>query len=89
MSFKPYHKPNNNPVYINKDSNHPPSVIKELCKSIGKRISDISSDEIIFNESVGLYENALKASGFNEKLEYHEKSRNKSRCERNKEKEKA
>ena len=73
MSFKPYLKPNNNSVYINKDSNHPPSVIQEICKSIGKRISDISSNEIIFNESVCLYENALKASGFNQKLEYHEK----------------
>ena len=70
MSFKPYCKPNNEPTYINKDSIHPTSVLKELCKSIAKRISEISSNEIIFKESIGLYQNALKTSGFNEKLEY-------------------
>jgi len=73
MSFKPYRKPNNDPIYINKDSNHPPSVLKELSKSIGKRISEISSNQTIFNESIGLYEDALKRSGFNEKLEYVER----------------
>ena len=70
MSFKPYRKPNNEPTYINKDSNHPTSVLKELCKSIAKRISEISSNKIIFKESIGLYQNALKTSGFIEKLEY-------------------
>ena len=39
MSCKPYGKPNNDPVYINKDSNHPPSVLKQVPISIGKRIS--------------------------------------------------
>ena len=70
MSFKSYRKPNNEPTYINKDSNHPTSVLKELCNSIAKRISEISSNEIIFKESIDLYQNALKTSGFNEKLEY-------------------
>ena len=28
--YKPYRKPNNNPVYINKDSNHPTLILKEL-----------------------------------------------------------
>ena len=29
-TFKPYCKPNNIPVYINKHSNHPPSIIKNV-----------------------------------------------------------
>ena len=37
--FKPYRKPNDDPLYINRHSNHPPSIIKQLPTSINKRIS--------------------------------------------------
>ena len=33
--LKPYRKPNNDPVYVHKDSNHPLQVLKELSKIIG------------------------------------------------------
>ena len=32
--YKPYHKPNNSPIYINKNSNYPPNILKQLPKSI-------------------------------------------------------
>ena len=35
--YKPYREPNDNPIYINKQSNHPPNVLKQLPKSIAKR----------------------------------------------------
>ena len=69
-TFKPYRKPNNDPLYINMKSNHPPSVLKHIPKGIGKRLSEVSSSEEIFKEAVPLYEDALKASGFDEKLVY-------------------
>ena len=47
-NYKPYRKPNNLPVYICKHSNHPPSILNELPKSIAKRISDLCSSENIF-----------------------------------------
>ena len=47
-TYQPYRKPDNTPVYINKRSNHPPVVLKQLPKSIPKQISDISSDETFF-----------------------------------------
>ena len=37
--YKPYMKPNSNLTYIHKQSNHPPSIIKNLPKSINKRLS--------------------------------------------------
>ena len=46
--YKPYRKPNNKPIYINKQPNHPPNVLKQLSKSIAKRISDTSSKKDIF-----------------------------------------
>ena len=73
MKFRPYRKPNNDPIYINKNSNHPTNVLKQLPKAIEKRISEISSCKDIFDTSIGLYEKALKESGFNEKLVYQEK----------------
>ena len=57
-------------MYINKNSNHPPIVLRQLAKSISKRISETSSNEGIFKESITIYEEALKKSGFHEKREY-------------------
>ena len=48
-TYQPYGKPDNMPVYISRKSNHPPTIIKEIPKTIVKRISDISSSKVIFN----------------------------------------
>ena len=40
------------PVYIDRKLNHPPTIIKEIPRAIAKRILDISSSEIVFNESI-------------------------------------
>ena len=54
-TYQPYHKPNNEPVYIHKQSNHLPNILKELPKSINKRISDIFYDEHVFNNTKETY----------------------------------
>ena len=61
---------NDEPLYINKHSNHSPSVLRQLPKSISKWISEISSNEVIFKQSVPIYEKAVKDSAFNDKLIY-------------------
>ena len=43
-SFKPYQKPDGIIQYINKESNHPPSITEHLPASIEKRLSNNSSD---------------------------------------------
>ena len=75
-TFKPYRKPNNDPIYVHKDSNHLPQVLKELPKTIGKRISTISSSREIFESSKIEYENALKISGYKDRLVYENSSVN-------------
>ena len=66
--YKPYRKPNNKPIYINKESNHPPNVLKQLPKSIAKRKSDASSSKDMFDKSISIYQNALYESCFKEEL---------------------
>ena len=63
-SYKPYMKANSVPVYINKSSNHPPQALKELPKTIKKRISSISSSKEISNNSKTIYEDTLKRVDF-------------------------
>ena len=68
--YKPYRKPNDDPLYIHKHSNHPPSILRQLPASINKRISTLSSDKQVFDDAVQTYQNALGHSNFNHKLEY-------------------
>ena len=69
-SYKPYKKPNDTPMYINTKSNHPPPIIKNIPDMISKRLSNISSNEQLFNESTHDYTSALEASGYTEPLSY-------------------
>ena len=70
MVFKPYRKPNDNPMYINNPSNHPPIVLRQLAKSASNIILEISSYEQRCKESIPIPEEALKNSGFHTNLEY-------------------
>ena len=58
--YKPYREPNNSPIYIKKNSKHPPNILKQLPKSIAKSISELSSSEEIFNKSIEIYSKELK-----------------------------
>ena len=51
-TYRPYQKENNQIKYINIESNHPPSIIKQLPLSIESRLSSLTSSEEIFNDSV-------------------------------------
>ena len=39
--YRPYKKSNEDPLYIDRNSNHPLTVIKQITKAQSKRISDI------------------------------------------------
>ena len=69
-TYLPYRKPDNPPVYISCCSNHPPTVIKHLPKSISKRLSDLSPNEEIFEIAKPAYRDTLNKRGFQEKLSY-------------------
>ena len=47
-SYRPYKKTNEETNYIHVNSDHPPSIIKEIPRSIEKRLSILSSSKNIF-----------------------------------------
>ena len=57
-TYRPYRKPNDNLMYIDINSNHPPSIKKQIPVSISKRISKLSSNEEIFNNNIRTYSDA-------------------------------
>ena len=82
LSYRPFRKDAKVPLYIHKQSNHPPHIKKELPKMIGKRVSQLSSSKAIFENEATIYNAALKNAGYDEELEYVEtcpQKRNKRR----------
>ena len=62
-----YEKENNQIKHINTESNHPPSIIKQITISIESLLSSLSSSEKVFSES---YQDVLDKSGCIHKLKY-------------------
>ena len=84
-SYRPFNKTNNEINYIHKQSNHPPSIIKQLPLSVERCLSKLSSNEKIFNDSIPIYQEALIKAGSNHKLTYQkqgQKKENSQQCKR-------
>ena len=58
-SYRPYRKPNDETHYIHIQSDHPPSITKQLPRSIEKRLSQLSSSKDIFYKTAPYYEQRL------------------------------
>lgn len=43
--YQPYRKPGDRPIYVNSDSNHPPSVLKHVPTGVISRIKQLSCDQ--------------------------------------------
>ena len=85
-SYRPYRKPNKETNYIHVNSDHPPSIIKEIPRSIEERLSILSSSKNIFQESAIYFKKCLRNSGNKTKLQYQqpkENNQNKKKRKRN------
>ena len=51
--YKPYKKPNDTLLHINKSSNHPPQIINQLPRIISDRLSRNSLNKKVFNTCKG------------------------------------
>ncbi|GFS06185.1 inositol hexakisphosphate and diphosphoinositol-pentakisphosphate kinase 2 [Elysia marginata] len=86
---KPYKEPNHRITYIHKESNHPPSIIKNLPQGIEKRRTNNSSDAKIFEDAAIPYNEALKKNGHVKGMKYAGKKTNTTTENENKRKETA
>lgn len=78
----PYMKNNNTIKYVNINSNHPRTILKNIPAGINQRLSNLSSDSEIFRESATPYQKALEESGYKYKLQYEPSTRNNSDAEK-------
>ena len=69
-TYEAYNKPQNVPQYVHIQSNHPPSVIRNIPASVNKRLSKISSSENMFKKAVPMFQQAIDKSGYNYQLKY-------------------
>ena len=79
--YRPYSKPNNTAIYVNKKSNHSRNIIQMIPTSVNRRLSDISSDKDEFIASSQEYQNSLNEAGHDHKLIFE--PRNEQRRNRN------
>ena len=68
--YKPFTKPNHTPKYVNKKSNHPPNVTKNIPEGVNQRLSENSSNEEVFKQEAPIYQEALKKSGYDYTLKF-------------------
>ena len=63
-SFRPCRKADNLTKYVNRQSNHPPSIIRNILDMIAHCINDTSSTQDIFDCAKPYYKYALKRSTY-------------------------
>ena len=80
-THEPYAKPNNTPLYVHRESNHPHSILKNIPLAINKRLSEISSDKESFDKAAPTYQQALDKSGYKHQLRFDATSKDQTRSE--------
>ena len=80
--FKPYMKPNDTPIYVHSQSNHPPGILKNIPQSVNRRLSTISSNQEMFEETKNPYQEALKKSGYEFELKFNPPTQNQKKSGR-------
>ena len=68
--YKPFRKDNNKPNYINIRSCHPPCIKRDLPCMVEKRLSNLSSNNHLFESEKNIYQEALETSGYKHKLRF-------------------
>ena len=74
-TYLPYLKDNNEIIYLNTESNHPPSIINQLPKSIELRLSQLSANKEIFKNSVTPCNEVLTKAGYKHQMRYQQNIR--------------
>ena len=63
-------KPNNTPLYVHHNSNHRPTIIRNIPLAINRRLNGISSTREAFERATPEYQRALNKSRYTQQLQY-------------------
>ena len=69
-TYRDFSKVNHVPLYVHKESNHPPAVTKCIVKGVGQRLSANSSNQQMFDAAKDMYQEQLNNAGYSEELKY-------------------
>ena len=73
-TYKTFNKPNNTPLYVHKQSSHPPNVTKNIPLAVNQRISGNSSNQKVVEETIAPFQQALKNSGYDHQLKFEDQN---------------
>ena len=82
-TYRPYLKGNNKIIYVNTESNHPPSIIKQLPKSVELRLSQLLANKEIFKNSVTPCNETLTKAGYKHNMRYQQDKRQNTTANKN------
>ena len=68
--FKPFIKPGDWLFYVNSQSNHPPSILKNIPLAVNRRLCKTSANKEIFEAAAPLYQAELNRGGYTHKMEF-------------------
>ena len=71
--YCPYLTDSNKIIYVNTESNHPLSIIKQLPKLMELRLSQLSANKEIFKNSATPCNEALTKAGRKHQIQYQQK----------------
>ena len=77
--YQVYSKPNTKIIHVNKNSNHLPTVRKQLPKMIENRLVSTSKNENAFNITISMFQTAINKVNYNYKLKFNRISKNRKR----------
>ena len=70
-TYRSFVKDGDLPTYVHGQSNHPPSVLKNIGLGVNKRLSMLNSNQQLFEQAVPVYQEALRRSKHNHQLEFN------------------
>ena len=71
-TYRSFVKEGDLPTYVHSQSNHPPSVLKQIGQGVNKRLSMLNSNKELFSQAVPVYQEALRRSKHTHQLEFQE-----------------
>ena len=69
-TYRSFVKEGDLPIYVHSQSNHPPSVLKNIGPGVNKRLSMLNANQELFDQAVPVYQEALRRSKHSHQMEF-------------------